>query len=78
MPDMALSSDNNLPGIGLVPAPVHSSVASPSWTMRLPERSSGSASPRVFPATGGPVRRAIPTLPPSHLRSSARSSQRRE
>jgi hypothetical protein len=37
------------PGIGLVPARFSSSVARPSWTMRLPERSSASTSPPQIP-----------------------------
>ena len=32
--------------IPLVPVPVEGSVATPSWTMRLPDKSSGSTSPR--------------------------------
>jgi hypothetical protein len=46
MPDVLLHISDDLPGTGLVPAPVRSSVTAPSWTTRLPDKSSGSTSPR--------------------------------
>ena len=41
-----LDISDDPPSIGFVPARLSFSVTTPSWTMRLPERSSGSASPR--------------------------------
>ena len=46
MPNVLLHIRNDLPGIGLVPAAVQLFRGCSSWTTRLPERSSGSASPR--------------------------------
>ena len=46
MADPLLNVRDDPSGIGLVPASVEPSVARPSWTTRLPERSCGSTSPR--------------------------------
>ena len=43
---MLLDIRDNLPTISLVPASIEFFGARPNWTTRLPERSSGSASPR--------------------------------
>jgi hypothetical protein len=55
MPQPMLDAFDRLPGVALVPMPVEGFGHSPSWTMRLPDRSSGSASPR-FSRQGGPGR----------------------
>src|SRR5262245_15767158 len=47
MLDVALDIGNTPAGVALVPGRLRPSVATPSCTLRLPDRSSGSTSPRL-------------------------------
>ena len=46
VPDALLDVVDHLSGVALIPMPVQVLCDPPSWTMRFPDRSSGSASPR--------------------------------
>src|SRR5580700_8531671 len=76
MPDPALDVDDDLPRIELVPAPVQVLSDGPSWTMRLPDRSSGSTSPRFSRQSRTRATSSLPITirasePPMNVRLSA-------